>query len=90
MSCIKYLALCLCPDCRLLKSKVHLLGSKSDNHARCQLLRIDSEDRRRRVELARRLIFKGVNVTSQRIEQILGSESLVPTRVSSTVRQNLY
>lgn len=51
--------------------------------ARYRLLRTDGNDRRRRIEQARRLIFKGVNATSQRIEQILGSESLVPTRVST-------
>jgi hypothetical protein len=81
MACIKYLGLCPCPDCRLLKSKVHLLGSKSDMRARQRLHRIDSKDRRRKVELARRLIFSGVNITSQKIEQALGSECLVPTRV---------
>lgn len=82
MSCIKYLALCPCPDCKVLKSRIYLLGSKSDMHARQRLLRTDSNDRRRRIELARRLIFeRGVNVTSKRIEEILGSESLVPIRV---------
>lgn len=81
MMCIKYLALCPCPQCLILKSKIPLLGSKSDMRMRYRLLRTDNEDRRRKVELARQLIFKGVNATSQRIEQILGSESLVPTLV---------
>ena len=81
MACIKHLGLCPCPDCRLLKSKIHLLGSKSDISARERFLRTDSSDRRRRIELARRLIFQGVNVTSKRIEDILGSGSMVPTRV---------
>lgn len=81
MACIKFLGLCPCPDCAVLKSEVHLVGSKSDMRARQRLLRTDSDDRRRKVELARRLIFSGVNITSQKIEQALGSGSLVPTRV---------
>lgn len=81
MGCIKYLGLCPCPDCGILKSELHLVGSKPDMRARQQLLRTDSEDRRRKVELARQLIFSGVNITSQKIEQALGSGSLVPTRV---------
>jgi hypothetical protein len=83
MACIKYLGLCACPDCHLLKSKAHLLGSKSDISARERLVRTDSNDRRRRIDLARRLIFSGVNVTSKKIEDVLGSGSLVPTRVRS-------
>jgi len=83
MSCIKYLGLCACPDCALLKAKIHLLGSKSDMCARYRLLRTDSKDRRRKIEQARRLIFKGVTMTSQKIDQILGPGSEVPTRVSA-------
>jgi len=83
MGCLKYLGLCPCPECCLLKSKIHHLGSKLDMCARSRLLRIDSVDRRRKIDLARRLIFKGVNVTSQSIEQALGETSLVPTRVST-------
>jgi hypothetical protein len=81
MACIKYLGLCPCPDCGLLKSDIHLVGSKSDMHSRQRLFRTDSDDRRRKVESARRLIFTGVNITSQKIEQALGPGSLVPTRV---------
>ena len=81
MACIKYLSHCPCPCCLLCKSKIPLLGSKSDTQARHRLLRTDSEARRRKIETAWRLIFRGVNITSQKIEQLLGSESLIPTRV---------
>lgn len=49
--------------------------------ARQQLLRVDSESRRQKIEKARRLIFDGVNVTSQKIQDILGQDALVPTQV---------
>jgi hypothetical protein len=81
MACIKYLGLCPCPDCGVLKLELHLIGSKSDMHARQQLLWTDSDDRHRKVELACHKIIGGVNITSQKIEQALGSGSLVPTRV---------
>jgi hypothetical protein len=82
MACIKYLSLCPCPRCLLPKSKIPQLGSKSDTHARHRLIRADSQRRRQKIESARRLIFQGVNITSKRIDQFLGPESLTPTRVS--------
>jgi hypothetical protein len=80
-ACIKYLALCPCPICLVEKSKIHLLGSKSDMRTRQDLLRIDSKSRRAKIDRARRLIFQGVNATSKKIERVLGSEALIPTRV---------
>ena len=81
MCCLKYLSLCPCPTCLVEKSKVYLLGSKSDMRTRQDLLRVDNESRRVNVEKARRLIFKGVNVTSKKLEHFLGPECLIPTRV---------
>jgi len=45
------------------------------------LLRVDSELRRENIEKARRLIAKGVNVTSKKLQHFLAPESLIPTRV---------
>ena len=49
--------------------------------AREALLRVDSKSRHRKIEKARQLIFGGVNVTSKKIQDILGQDALVPTQV---------
>ena len=45
------------------------------------LLRVDSDLRRKQIEKARRLIFKGINVTSKKLNYFLDQESLIPTHV---------
>ncbi|KAJ3512102.1 hypothetical protein NLJ89_g3716 [Agrocybe chaxingu] len=81
MACLKYLSRCPCPRCLILKSKIPRLGSKSDNRDRKKLLRVDDTLRRNAIETARKLMFvQGINVTSVKIERILGPKSLVPTR----------
>lgn len=83
MACIKYLSKCACARCLVLKSKFPLLGSKRDMQDRLKLKRVDDQNRRDAIELARKLIFeKGVSLGSKQIADILGSKSLVPTRVS--------
>ena len=83
MTCLRYLALCPCPRCMLLKSRIPLIGSTTDNQQRVKLERIDSDARRRKVDHARRLMFEqGVNITSKYIDNLLQPQSLVPTRVS--------
>jgi hypothetical protein len=67
MACLRYLTLCPCPHCLLLKSKIPLIGSKMDTKSRLQLARKDDEAQQRKVENAHRLMFKGgVNITSVR------------------------
>ncbi len=84
MACLRYLALCPCLRCLLLKSKIPLIGSKTDTKSRLQLVRKDNEARREKIEDARRLMFeKGDNITSEKIEKILRPHSLTPTRVST-------
>jgi len=84
MSCLRYLALCPCPRCLLLKSKISLIGSKTDTKMRVMLVRKDSEARQQKVEKARHLIFeKGIAITSKKIEEMLQPQSLTPTRVSA-------
>jgi hypothetical protein len=83
MTCLRYLAMCPCPRCLLLKSRIPRIGSNADEINRVKLARLDSNARRRKIETARRLIFdQGVNVSSKRIDNLLQSQSLVPTRVS--------
>jgi hypothetical protein len=87
MTCLKYLSLFPCPRCLVTKPKVHLLGSASDGRVRRNHRRVDNEHRRQRVERARRAIYvKGVNISSHKIDEILGEGSLVPTRVCSSER----
>jgi hypothetical protein len=60
-----------------------MMGTKLDmkRHERTQ--QIDDERWRRRVEQAWALMFKqGASINSQRVQNILNEESLVPTRVS--------
>lgn len=84
MSCLRYLARCPCPRCLILKSKISLIGSKTDTKMRLILVRKDSEDRREKVEQARALMFeKGIAITSVKIERILKPQSLTLTRVST-------
>jgi hypothetical protein len=84
MSCLRYLAHCPCPRCLLLKSKISLIGSKTDTKMCLVLVRKDSEERREKVEQARTLMFeKGIAITSVKIERILQPQSLTPTRVST-------
>ena len=82
MACLKYLALCPCPRCLLLKSRIPMIGTKTDAKQRINLARVDSQDRRNKIELVRRMMFEGgVNITSERIETFLRPTLLVPTRV---------
>lgn len=82
MTCLRYLSLCPCPRCLLLKSQIPMIGTKTDTKQRINLARVDSEDRREKIEHARKLMFEGgVNITSDKIERLLRPTSLVPTRV---------
>jgi hypothetical protein len=91
MACLRYLSFCPCPRCLLLKSRIPMIGSKTDTKQRIQLARVDSVNRRNMIEVARRLIFEGgVSVNSERIEVILRPTSLVPTRVRFYSISSLY
>ena len=82
MACLKFLSKCPCPRCLILKSRIPRIGSKTDNRDRDKLTRIDDIARQADVEKVRQLLFKrGVNLTSVKIERVLGPRSLVPTRV---------
>ena len=53
-----------------------------DMHNWLKLVRIDSEARHFDIEMARRMLFqKGINISSVKIDQVLGPTSAVPTRV---------
>jgi len=59
------------------------LDTKLDIKRREQLLRVDNNETRYDIEVARKLIFKhGIQAGSKYISDILGSKTIVPTRVS--------
>jgi hypothetical protein len=82
ISCIKFLAKCMCPRCLSLKSKITQVASKMDMRKRVKLERKDTEARRYDIEVARKMLFeKGINITSVKMDRVLDSTSAVPTRV---------
>jgi len=82
ISCIKFLAKCMCPRCLSLKSNITQVGSKMDMRNRVKLERVDTEARCYDIEVARKMLFKkGINISSIKIDRVLGPTSAVPTCV---------
>ena len=74
----------MCPHCLSPKSKITQVGMKSDMRNQVKLACVDSETQQYDIEPARKMLFeKGINISSIKIDQILGPTSAVPTRVSS-------
>ena len=49
---------------------------------RVRLERMDNENRRYDIEVARKMMFeKGINISSIKVDRVLGPTSAVPTRV---------
>ena len=82
ITCIKFLAKCMCPRCLARKSKITQVGSKTDMRNRVKLERIDTEARCYDIEVVRKMLFeKGINISSVYIDRVLSPTSAVPTRV---------
>jgi len=80
---IKFLGQCPCPRCLVKKVDVPKMGTKSDMTRREATARVDDDARRWNIKRARKLIFeKGVRIEGKHIRDLLGPQSLVPTRVS--------
>jgi hypothetical protein len=63
---------------------VHKMGSKADLENRISQERVDNKLRRANIAKARKLVYeKGASVNSTTVSSILGSESTVPTVVST-------
>lgn len=59
------------------------MGMRQDMKERKTLARVDDDDRRRKIELARDIIYKkNYAVDNANVEAILKPQSLVPTDVS--------
>lgn len=65
-------------------SRLQNLGKRLDMKQCLSLARVDNEDRKRKVQTARRIIYeKNYAVNSEAVEKLLKEESLVPTSVST-------
>ena len=73
---------CPCPRCLIPKAMIPGLGTVADTRWRTESTRTDDDQRREKIKAARDLIYKkGYAVTSKHVEDLLKSESLVPTEV---------
>jgi hypothetical protein len=62
------------------------MGSKRDFARRLKLSRFDNEYQQYDIEKARQWIYsKGIKIGSTAIQNLLGSKSLTPTRVSNKI-----
>jgi hypothetical protein len=60
------------------------MGSKADLDNRVSQERVDNKVRRANVAKARKLVYeKGASINGTTVSSILGSESMVPTKVST-------
>ena len=76
------MGVCLCPRCLIPKSKVYQIATERDILHQTTLQRCDTKERRDKVVAARRLIYeKQYAVHASQVEELLKSESLVPTLV---------
>ena len=83
LSSIRDLGRCPCPRCLIPMARVYRMGMVQDMKERKTLARVDDENRRHKVELAREIIYKkNYAVNNEKVESILRPESLVPTAVS--------
>ncbi|KAJ7076247.1 hypothetical protein B0H15DRAFT_790815 [Mycena belliarum] len=78
---------CPCPRCKIAKEDIPDLGTDADAKVRVDAIRRDDSLRREKVAAARKLIYEdGYVVNSARVEDLLKSESLVPTENAFTKR----
>lgn len=81
---IRDLGDCPCVRCTIKKSQIREVGTPADMAIRTAQRRLDNEERQRKVDSARRLIYEsGYVVNSDKVDKFLKSESLVPTEVCS-------
>lgn len=72
---------CTCCKCR--KAQARMLGMVSDRKIRIKHLRADTLERRRKIAIARGLIYeKGYAINSDKVQFFLREGSWVPTEVS--------
>ncbi|KAI0682109.1 hypothetical protein C8T65DRAFT_597538 [Cerioporus squamosus] len=86
LTCLKYLAKCPCPRCKIPKDKLIEMGTRADDYRRNKT-RVDDNDVNWCITLARKWIFEnGMPLTSVYLDRILGPLSLTPTRSAYSIR----
>ena len=76
------MGVCPCPRCLIPKSKVYQIATERDILHRTTLQRCDTKERCDKVVATRWLIYeKQYAVHASQVEELLKSESLVPTLV---------
>ena len=76
------MGVCLCPCCLILKSKVYQIATERDILHQTTLQHCDTKEWCDKVVAAHRLIYeKQYVVHTSQVEELLKSESLVPTLV---------
>ena len=74
---------CPCPQCLIPLSDGHWVGTVSDHNKDMTLAQIDDAAYCHSMATARDIIYnRGFTVDSGAVEEFLGKESLVPTKVS--------
>ncbi|KAJ3531696.1 hypothetical protein NMY22_g8044 [Coprinellus aureogranulatus] len=72
-----------CPRCLVSLGQIPAMGLPSDRLIRTSLTRVDNAERQKKVEEARKLIYReNLSVNSKRVDSILKPTSLVPTQNS--------
>jgi hypothetical protein len=84
LASIRDKGICACPQCLIPLSRARNMGMLRDMKQRDTLARVDDEDRRRKVAIAREIIYeKNYAVNNDNVEALLREQSLVPTSVSA-------
>ncbi|KAI0362804.1 hypothetical protein OH77DRAFT_89642 [Trametes cingulata] len=80
LATIRDMGNCPCPRCLVAKDAISAVGTARDMTTRVRKARIDDDDRRFKVNLARSFIYeKGKGIGSVAVENLLKPQSLVPT-----------
>ncbi|KAJ7101338.1 hypothetical protein B0H15DRAFT_936529 [Mycena belliarum] len=80
LATIRNLGKCPCPRCLVTKDKLDQVGTVRDDKTRVNARRVDDEERRGYVQIARDWIYRtGRIIRSAKVEGLLAAKSLVPT-----------
>lgn len=91
MATIRDKGACPCPRCLVRTDEIAELGTPADRARRENTARKDDSERQAKVKRALSLIYEGgYVVNSERVDDELKSESLVPTAVSMCLRSCVY
>jgi hypothetical protein len=82
ISCVRDRGYCPCPRCGIPATRFQNLGMVLDMKQRSRLARVDDQSTRKKIELARSIIYeKNFAIDTNAVEELLKDESLTPTLV---------